>query len=104
MQIDIPKAGEYLGEMMGELLASHTVDMSFIANAPDAFKDSFSACMLIAFTTRGVQARTDESTAKAMYQAAGIDAAQFVPFPEPEECAAHVRECFAKVGVSYVLE
>lgn len=104
MQIDIPKAGEYLGDMMGELIATQTVDMSFIANAPEAFKDSFSACMLIAHTIRGVQARTDETTAMCIYQAADIDAAQFVPFPEPEECAAHVRECFAKVGVSYVLE
>lgn len=104
MQIDIPKAGEYLGEMIGELVASRTVDMTFIANAPEAFQDSFSACVLIAHTIRGVEKRTDQATATELYKDAGIDAAKFVPFPEPEECATHVRECFAKVGVSYVLE
>ena len=104
MQIDIPKAGEYLGEMIGELVASRTVDMTFIANAPEAFQDSFSACVLIAHTIRGVEKRTDQATATELYKNAGIDAAKFVPFPEPEECATHVRECFAKVGVSYVLE
>lgn len=104
MQIDIPKAGQYLGQMIGELIASGSVDMGFINDAPEAFQDSFSACLLIAHTIRGVQARTDEAFASTIYKKSGIDAAKFVPFPEPEECAEHVRECFAKVGVSYVLE
>ena len=104
MIIDIPKAGEYLGFIISELIFARTIEFNFINDAPDEFKDSMKACNLIAQIVRGVQSHSDENTARETYRNASINAAQFVPFPDPAECAEYAHECFAKLGVSFALE
>ena len=68
MIIDIPKAGEYLGFIISELIFARTIEFNFINDAPDEFKDSMKACNLIAQIVRGVQSHSDENTARETYR------------------------------------